>query len=156
MLWTRSDKLSNLFVFPFSPCSLETIARTTFSPPPKRVTLISVVYSLPCGYRSRTAVFYALQHISPPPRAHHWAHAVKPQNGVKSTEGILTVQTKIQNAVLSNQPLHRVVFTFHPSYASSLLLNAGSWDEPKRTIVRQVFQEARQNFHRHPRPWYAA
>lgn len=68
-------------------------------------------------------------------------------------EGMLAVREDIKNAGTLSRPWNRVVFTFHPSFASSLLANVGSWDEPKRQIVRRVLREARDNFHQHPRPW---
>lgn len=78
-----------------------------------------------------------------------------PQPSIHSTQPILAVQRDLMAAGVSGQqPWDRVVFKVHPSYASALLLNLGSWDEPKRQLVRRVLREARENFHRHPRPWY--
>lgn len=78
-----------------------------------------------------------------------------PQPGLHTPESILAVQKELLATGLSNRSWDRVVFTFHPSYASTMLLNLGSWDASKRQLVRRVLQEARENFHRHPRPWYA-
>ena len=54
---------------------------------------------------------------------------------------------------LANVPWDRVLITVSSKLASSYLAMAGSWDEKKREIGRNVLQEARKNFHHHPRPW---
>ncbi|CAN0162597.1 unnamed protein product [Ectocarpus fasciculatus] len=70
------------------------------------------------------------------------------------TQSILEIQTKLRQTDLKRQRLDRVFFSVDLMLASYHLVNVGSWDGKKRDIVRQVLQEARSNFHRHPRPWY--
>eukprot|EP00752_Nemacystus_decipiens_P006550 g5898.t1 len=72
----------------------------------------------------------------------------------RSTDEISAVQRELHVNGSSNLPWDRVAFTIHPSHATNVLMNLGSWDEPKREVVRRVLHEARENFHRHPRPWY--
>eukprot|EP00903_Cladosiphon_okamuranus_P019481 g17914.t1 len=73
---------------------------------------------------------------------------------LRSADGISSLVEGLQNEGLSDAPWDRLVFTFDPMYASQILLSTGSWDEGKRQTVRKVLQQARTNFHRHPRPWY--
>eukprot|EP00904_Undaria_pinnatifida_P012050 jgi/Undpi1/7976/HiC_scaffold_24.g10448.m1 len=47
-----------------------------------------------------------------------------------------------------------IVFRFEPTFASQHLASVGNWDSARREVVRKVLQEARKNFHVHPRPWY--
>ncbi|CAM9214294.1 unnamed protein product [Ectocarpus sp. 8 AP-2014] len=70
------------------------------------------------------------------------------------TQSILEIQTQLQQSDIKRQRWDRVVFSVDLMLASYHLVNVGSWDERKRNIVREVLQEARSNFHRHPRPWY--
>lgn len=60
---------------------------------------------------------------------------------------------ELGNTGFLDLPYDRVLFTFHPSYASQHLLAVGNWDEARRNAVRMVLQQARENFHKHPRPW---
>ncbi|CAM9840597.1 unnamed protein product [Ectocarpus sp. 6 AP-2014] len=70
------------------------------------------------------------------------------------TQSMLKMQNKLQESGIEGQRWDRVVFSLTATLASQHLVNIGSWDERKRKIVREVLQEARSNFHRHPRPWY--
>ncbi|CAM9300435.1 unnamed protein product [Ectocarpus sp. 8 AP-2014] len=69
-------------------------------------------------------------------------------------QSIREMKTKLQQSDIKRQRWDRVVFSVDLMLASHHLVNIGSWDERKRRIVREVLQEARSNFHRHPRPWY--
>eukprot|EP00903_Cladosiphon_okamuranus_P019865 g18259.t1 len=73
---------------------------------------------------------------------------------LRSADGISSLVEGLQNEGLSDTPWDNLVFTFDPMYASQFLLSTGSWDEQRRQTVRKVLQQARANFHRHPRPWY--
>ncbi|CAM9532516.1 unnamed protein product, partial [Laminaria digitata] len=64
------------------------------------------------------------------------------------------VKMELENAGFVNAPNTTVIFTIHPNFASEYLTSLGNWDEARRRSVRTVLHEARQNFHRHPRPWY--
>ncbi|CAM9250414.1 unnamed protein product, partial [Hapterophycus canaliculatus] len=76
------------------------------------------------------------------------------QPTLRNSDALFAVQRELYTTGFSNQPWDRVVLSCLPLMASQYLLNVGSWDEPKREIVRNVLQRARDNFHRHPRPWY--
>ena len=70
-----------------------------------------------------------------------------------ATAAIESVKTELENTGIANAAYDSVIFTFHPSFASQQLLAQGNWDEAMRHTVRTILDEARQNFHRHPRPW---
>ncbi|CAM9182579.1 unnamed protein product [Ectocarpus sp. 8 AP-2014] len=78
---------------------------------------------------------------------------VEPKNR-SFTQSILEIQTQLQKSDIKHQRWDRVVFSVDLGLATYHVVNVGSWDERKRNIVREVLQEARSNFHRHPRPWY--
>lgn len=59
----------------------------------------------------------------------------------------------IEYAGVSALGSDRVIFTIDATSASQHLLAIGSWDETKRQTVRAVLEEARTNFHWHPRRW---
>lgn len=63
------------------------------------------------------------------------------------------VKGEIEERGITNLPWDRLVITMARSLASAHLAATGSWDERKKQIVREVLQEARSNFHQHPRPW---
>ncbi|CAM9498525.1 unnamed protein product [Ectocarpus sp. 13 AM-2016] len=67
---------------------------------------------------------------------------------------ILEIKRQLQQSDIKHQRWDRVVFSVDLMLASHHLVNIGSWDKRKRNIVREVLQEARSNFHRHPRAWY--
>ncbi|CAM9177227.1 unnamed protein product, partial [Hapterophycus canaliculatus] len=69
-------------------------------------------------------------------------------------KAISTVKKGLEERDIKDQPWDNVVFTLSATLASHHLVNIGSWDERKRTIVRDVLGEAKKNFHQHPRPWY--
>lgn len=56
-------------------------------------------------------------------------------------------------AGMASLPWDRLVITMVPTLSSKHFVATGSWDERKNEVVRGVLQEARQNFHQHPRPW---
>lgn len=68
--------------------------------------------------------------------------------------GIRNVKTELESTGFANMPYDNVVFEIEPSFASRHLMSIGSWDEAKRNSARKVLQAARENFHRHPRPWW--
>ena len=76
------------------------------------------------------------------------------QAELSSTREIETFKIELENTGFTNAPYDNVVFTFHPSFASQYLLAVGNRDESRRNSARKVLHEARQNFHRHPRPWW--
>lgn len=73
---------------------------------------------------------------------------------MRSIAAIEDVKLELRNFGFVNLPYDRVMFTFHPSYASQNLLAVGNWDETRRNDVRTVLHQARVNFHKHPRPWW--
>lgn len=75
------------------------------------------------------------------------------QLDLRSTEALLDIRQTIQATSFLDQPWEQVAFTFHPTLASQHLVNLMSWDEAKRQTARNVLEIARENFHRHPRPW---
>lgn len=75
------------------------------------------------------------------------------QPALKSAEVMKSVKMQLFDAGFVNVPYDRVMFTFHPSFASQHLLAVGNWDEARRNAARTVLQQARENFHKHPRPW---
>ena len=54
----------------------------------------------------------------------------------------------------TDQSWDRVMFEYDLSFAGRHLLASGNWDEDRRQRVRIIIGQARQNFHRHPRPWW--
>lgn len=61
---------------------------------------------------------------------------------------------ELWNTGFQNAPYTTVLFTFHPNFASDYLIAVGNWNEAKRWAIRTVLHRARENFHRHPRPWW--
>lgn len=76
------------------------------------------------------------------------------QIGQTSLDVVRVIVRELEATGIAKAPYDRVMFTFHPSYASQHLLAIGNWDETRRQSVRTILQQARQNFHRHPRPWW--
>eukprot|EP00752_Nemacystus_decipiens_P015660 g13975.t1 len=75
---------------------------------------------------------------------------------LRSTDGILSVLSDLHRDGPSETPRKRLVFTFSPMYPSrQFLLSTSSWDERKWQTIRRVLEQARANFHRHPRPRYS-
>lgn len=95
--------------------------------------------------------------LPPPPRLFFLSFGCHPlQPEARSfNKGILEIQRDLQRMSLSNLPWNRVVFNLPDSLASQLLINAESWDMAKRNTARRVMHKARNNFHSHPRQWYA-
>ena len=75
------------------------------------------------------------------------------QAELSSTDVNESAKMKLENAGFADVPCTTVLFTFHPNFASEYLITVGNWDEARRLSVRTVLHEARENFHRHPRPW---
>ena len=78
---------------------------------------------------------------------------VNVQTGLGSKAAIERVKAALLTDGLSDARWDHVVFAFDPSFASQHLASVGNWDEARRDVVRRVLQEARKNFHVHPRPW---
>ena len=76
------------------------------------------------------------------------------QAALMSTTTMESVMAELDSTGIMNAPYGRVMFTFHPSFASQHLLAVGNWDESRRHSVRTILHEARLNFHRQPRPWW--
>ena len=75
------------------------------------------------------------------------------ETNINEVEFLGNLGVEIASKGLANVPWDRVLITIPSSVASSHLIAAGSWDERKRQISRNVLQKARTNFHQHPRPW---
>ena len=71
-----------------------------------------------------------------------------------SIKAIESVKRDLSANGFADAPYDRVRFTFHRGFPSRHLIAVGNWDETRRNTIRTVLQEARQNFHRHPRPWW--
>ncbi|CAM9440628.1 unnamed protein product, partial [Ectocarpus fasciculatus] len=69
--------------------------------------------------------------------------------------GIASVQRELEAAGFAGRTWRHLVFEVDKSWTAHRLTNLGSWDQSKRETVRDVLRQMRQNFHRHPRPWYA-
>lgn len=90
-----------------------------------------------------------------PPRRMPCVLAETVQIGLSSSkEALESTKLELQKASSVGRPLDRVVLTVHPSFASQHLQSLGSWDKVKRQTVRGILDQARQNFHMHPRPWW--
>ena len=75
------------------------------------------------------------------------------ETNINDVEFLEDLKVEITSKGLANVPWDRVLIMMPSSLASSHLIAAGSWDERKRELSRNVLQEARKNFHYHPRPW---
>ncbi|CAM9998318.1 unnamed protein product [Ascophyllum nodosum] len=76
------------------------------------------------------------------------------ETNINDVEFLEDLKVEITSKGLANVPWDRVLIMMPSSLASSHLIAAGSWDERKRELSRNVLQEARKNFHYHPRPWF--
>ena len=72
---------------------------------------------------------------------------------IEEVEFLENLKVEIASKGLANVPWDRVLIMMPSALASSHIVAVGSWDERKREIGRNVLQEARKNFHQHPRPW---
>ncbi|CAN0106888.1 unnamed protein product [Ascophyllum nodosum] len=78
------------------------------------------------------------------------------ESSLNETDALVDLRQKVQYSrdKALQLPWDHVLFTSDATFAGQQLLTIGSWDETRRAIVRTVLQEARFNFHRHPRRWY--
>ena len=72
---------------------------------------------------------------------------------IDEVEFLGNLKVEIASKGVANVSWDRLLIMMPSALASSHIVTVGSWDERKREIGRNVLQEARTNFHQHPRPW---